>query len=212
MTAAWTILTVADFAKKITGVVLAGGQGSRMGGVDKGLVRIAGRPMIEHVISRLKPQVGTLLINANRNLDAYRELGYPVVPDASAEYLGPLAGFLAAMRAAETPFILTTPCDTPLLPRDLAARLWREFDDPAIGLAVVSNGSYLEPVFALIATSLADSLEVFLNAGGRKIDRWYATTRMATVDFSDAAESFANVNDPEQSSAMEARLRGEPEN
>jgi len=194
------------FKDQITGVVLAGGQGRRMGGVDKGLVDLAGRTMIEHVIERLAPQVGNLMINANSPLETYAALGYPVVPDADDDFLGPLAGILAAMRSARTAFVLTVPCDTPLLAPDLADRLWHAVDRAGAELAVAHDGDRLQPVFALITTSLADSLARYMARGGRKIDRWYETHRLATVDFSDAASSFVNVNDPQQRANIEAML------
>lgn len=194
------------FQDEVTGVVLAGGRARRMGGVDKGLVAIAGRPMVGHVIARLAPQVSDLIINANRNLEAYREFGYPVVPDADGDYLGPLAGICSAMRASQTAFVLTAPCDTPLLPRSLAERLWTACVDHEAQIAVAHDGHRMQPVFALIHTSVADSLEQYLRDGGRKIDRWYASHRLVTVDFSDLAECFVNVNDPGQRVEIEALL------
>jgi molybdenum cofactor guanylyltransferase len=197
---------VTVFKDTITGVVIAGGQGRRMGGVDKGLVMLAGRPMAEHVITRLKPQVGRLVINANRNLEAYKAMGYPVITDTVGGHLGPLAGFLAAMRATRDPYILTAACDAPLIAADLSARLWRMLEREKAELAVAHDGDYLQPLFALISVSLADSVEHYLETGGRKIDRWYNTHRMATVDFSDVAESFANINSPEQRAEIESLL------
>jgi molybdenum cofactor guanylyltransferase len=201
-----TFTPMEEFKDKITGVVIAGGQGRRMGGVDKGLVTLAGRPMVEHVIARLRPQVASLLINANRNLGSYEALGYPVVSDTVGDYFGPLAGFLAAMRAGRTPYILTAPCDTPLIVPDLARRLWQELEREEAEIAVAHDGQYLQPLFALIDVSLADSVEHYLDTGGRKIDRWYNTRRLATVDFSDVADSFTNVNNPEQRADIEALL------
>jgi molybdenum cofactor guanylyltransferase len=197
---------VTGIKDKITGVVIAGGQGRRMGGADKGLVMLAGRPMVEHVIARLKPQVGRLIINANRNLEAYEAMGYAVITDTVGGHVGPLAGFLAAMRAARGPYILTAACDTPLIATDLATRLWRTLEKEEAELAVAHDGDYLQPLFALISVSLADSVEHYLETGGRKIDRWYNTHRMATVDFSDVADSFANINNPEQRGEIESLL------
>jgi molybdenum cofactor guanylyltransferase len=150
---------VTGIKDKITGVVIAGGQGRRMGGADKGLVMLAGRPMVEHVIARLKPQVGRLIINANRNLEAYEAMGYAVITDTVRGHVGPLAGFLAAMRAARGPYILTAACDTPLIAADLATRLWRTLEKEEAELAVAHDGDYLQPLFALISVSLADSVE-----------------------------------------------------
>ncbi len=177
-----------------------------MGGVDKGLVTLAGCPMVEHVIARLKPQVGELVINANRNLATYEAMGYAVISDTVDGHVGPLAGFLAAMRTVRTPYILTTPCDTPLVAADLAARLWRTLEREKAELAVAHDGDYLQPLFALMEVSLADSIERYLEGGGRKIDRWYNTHRMTTVDFSDLADSFANINSPEQRADIESLL------
>ncbi len=194
------------FQDEITGVVLAGGRARRMGGVDKGLLDIAGRPMVEHVIARLRPQVSDLVINANRSLDTYREYGYPVVPDAEGDYLGPLAGICASLQVARTAFVLTAPCDTPLLPRSLAERLWPVCRECGAEIAVAHDGHRLQPVFALISTEVTDSLERYLREGGRKIDRWYESRRLVTVDFSDMAECFVNVNDPGQRAEIEAML------
>lgn len=192
---------------EITGVVLAGGRARRMGGVDKGLVALAGRPMVEHVVERLRPQVATLLINANRNHDVYSRLGYPVIADADGEFLGPLAGVCAAMGAASTRYLLTCPCDAPLLPLFLAERLYGACTEQGAEIAVAHDGDRLQPVFALLSTGLVDSLAGYLGEGGRKIDRWYESRRLATVDFSDASRAFVNVNDPGERDELERRLK-----
>ena len=192
--------------KDITGVVLAGGRARRMGGVDKGLTPVAGRPMIEHVIARLKPQVSSLIINANRNLETYRGLGYPVVTDGDGEFRGPLAGIRAAMEIARTAFIVTAPCDSPLLPQCLAQRLWHACRQDGAEIAVAHDGQRLQPVFALIATGIGADLARYLREGGRKIDRWYESRRLVTVDFGDLAGCFVNVNDPAQRNEIEDLL------
>lgn len=178
----------------ITGVILAGGKGRRMGGLDKGLVEFSGRLLIAHVIDRLRPQVGTLMINANRHTEEYRGFGYPVIEDELEDYQGPLAGFATALRSAKTPYILTVPCDGPILPDDLAARLVNALNDNAAELAVAHDGQRMQPVYALISTALLPSMTEFLNRGERKIDRWYALHKTALADFSDVAESFFNIN------------------
>jgi molybdenum cofactor guanylyltransferase len=183
---------------QVTGVILAGGRGRRMGGVDKGLVELAGRPLIEHVLDGLRPQAAQILINANRHHDVYERYGCPVVGDAMADYQGPLAGFSAAMKAASTPWILTVPCDGPWMPPDLLARMALALSEQGAELAVAHDGERLQPVYALLPSSLLDSLTAFLQAGDRKIDLWYAQHRMAKADFSDCAETFRNVNTPEQ--------------
>lgn len=193
--------------QSITGVVLAGGRGSRMGGEDKGLVTLHGRPMVEHVIARLQPQVGQLLISANRNQERYAALGYKVVPDLLSDYQGPLAGMAAALQAATTPYLVTVPCDSPLMATDVVARLARALVRDDADVSVAHDGRRAHPVFLMLKRSLLPSLLEFLNAGERKIDRWFARHRVALADFRDCPESFVNVNDPDEHRALEARLR-----
>lgn len=196
------------FIPGTTAIVLAGGRATRMGGIDKGLVELAGRPMIEHVLAALEPQVELLLINANRNLERYAAYGWPVVPDDETGYLGPLAGLAAGLRAASTPLVLTAPCDCPLLAPDLVARLYSACQGQGAEIAVPFDGERLQPVFALLKRELLGSLAAYLAEGGRKIDRWFAQHRLARVDFSDRPETFVNVNDPDERAALEARLAG----
>ena len=181
---------------KITGVVLAGGQGRRMGGLDKGLQALRGRPMVGWVLARLRPQVDDILINANQNLEIYRALGYPVVSDEISGFAGPLAGLHAALKAATHPLLVTVPCDSPFLPDDLVARLQNELNDNEV--AVAKTGEQAHPVFALVRKALAKNLEDFLAAGGRKIDAWYAPLKVVEVRFDDEAEAFRNINTLEE--------------
>jgi molybdenum cofactor guanylyltransferase len=190
----------------ITAVILAGGRATRMGGEDKGLVELAGRPMIAHVLAALAPQVERVIINANRNLERYADFGWPVVSDEDSSFLGPLAGLAAGLRAAQTPLVLTAPCDSPLVAADLVARLYSALEDEDAEIAVPFDGERLQPVFALVKAELADSLAAYLAGGDRKIDRWFAQHRLARVDFSDRPENFVNVNDPDERAAVEARL------
>lgn len=178
----------------ITGLVLAGGQGRRMGGVDKGFVELDGRPLIAHVIARFAPQVATLVVNANQNAERYATFGYPVVADAIGNYAGPLAGLHAGLEVAATPLVATCPCDSPFLPHDLVARLAAAFDTQPIDLAVARTFAQPHPVFALARRSLRASLEQFLGGGGRKIDAWYASLPVAEVAFDDEADAFRNIN------------------
>lgn len=180
--------------REITGLVLAGGQGRRMGGVDKGLAPLRGRPMVAWVLERLAPQVGELLINANQNLDQYGALGYRVVRDEIGGFAGPLAGLQAGMRAARTTFVLTCPCDSPFIPTDLAARLFAALGPRDTDLAVVKTGNWHQPVFALVRTALMPNLTAFLEKGGRKIDAWYTTLKFVEVCFDDEEEAFSNIN------------------
>lgn len=195
-----------EIRMQITAVVLAGGRATRMGGEDKGLLRVGGTAMVRHVIDALRPQASDLLINANRNLEAYRQYGTGVITDFIAGYCGPLAGMASAMRVARTPYLLTAPCDSPFVPACLAERLYRGLVEQDADIAVADSGGRLEPVFALIKTALLDSLLAFLAAGERKIDLWYGRHRIAAVDFSDRPETFLNLNTPEDIASAEAKL------
>lgn len=181
----------------LIGTILAGGQARRMGGIDKGLVDVAGRPMIAWIIERLEPQVDSIIINANRNHEAYASYGYPVVADGFGEYEGPLAGFAAAMEQAGAGAIVTVPCDSPSPPPDLARRLLAALQADDAELAVAHDGERLQPVYALLPVNLLASLRAFLAAGDRKLDLWYARHRMATANFSDHRDAFLNLNCPE---------------
>ncbi|HXU65987.1 MAG TPA: molybdenum cofactor guanylyltransferase MobA [Casimicrobiaceae bacterium] len=189
----------------ITGIVLAGGQGRRMGNVDKGLVDLDGRPLVAHVIARLEPQVATLVINANRNTDRYAAFGYPVFGDAIGGYAGPLAGLHAGLSAAGTEFVVTSPCDSPFLARDLVARLAAAFDERAIDIAVARTFDQPHPVFALARRSLLPHLARFLESGGRKIDAWYASLAVTEVKFDDEADAFRNINTPAELAGSASR-------
>ncbi len=186
----------------VTGVVLAGGLGRRMSedgrGIDKGLQPFRGRPMITHALERFAPQVGSVLVNANRNLERYRAFGWPVVSDAVEGFAGPLAGLHAAMSQARSPWVATVPCDSPFLPLDLVARLAAAIDASTergerAQLAVARTGEQAHPVFALVERALLPDLERFLREGRRKIDAWYAPLRVVEVDFDDAT-AFRNLN------------------
>jgi molybdopterin-guanine dinucleotide biosynthesis protein A len=189
----------------VTGVVLAGGQGRRMGGVDKGLVAMDGRPMVSWVIERLRPQVGALLINANQNVERYATFGFPVVSDAVGGFAGPLAGLHAALAAVDTDWIVTSPCDSPFLPLDLVARLASAADAGSACLAVARTFDRAHPVFALVRRDVLPHLDAFLAGGGRKIDAWYATLAVVEVPFDDEAEAFRNINTAAELAAAENR-------
>jgi molybdopterin-guanine dinucleotide biosynthesis protein A len=192
----------------ITGLVLAGGRGSRMGGVDKGLQPYHGMPLALHALLRLAPQVGPTMVNANRNLAAYESFGSAVWPDADVDFAGPLAGFMVGLEHAETPYLMTVPCDSPAFPTDLVARLAAGLEasdaDIAMVRTVEADGPALQPVFCLLRTSLLESLVTFMHAGGRKIDRWTAQHRVAEVEFDDAA-AFFNANTLAELKQLEAR-------
>ena len=186
---------------EITGIVLAGGMGRRMGGVDKGLVELDGEPMVAHVLARLAPQVGAVLINANQNPERYAAFGFPVVADAVGGFAGPLAGLHAGMSVATTPFVATVPCDSPFLPLDLVARLGKGLVAMDAQLAVARTFDQPHPVFALVRRDVLPHLASFLHGGGRKIDAWYATLRVVDVSFGDCADAFRNINTADELAA-----------
>ena len=187
--------------QEITGLVLAGGRGSRMGGVDKGLQNFQGMPLALHAVLRLGPQVGALMVNANRNLAAYESMGVPVWPDATTDFPGPLAGFLVGLERCETTYLATVPCDSPQFPHDLVARLAAALvaEDADLALAVTREADgtlQSHPVFCLMQAGLMESLVAFMAGGQRRIDRWTAQHRCAKVLFDrdgDAA-GFFNAN------------------
>jgi len=189
----------------MTGLVLAGGQGSRLGGRDKGLVEIGQQPLVAHVLARLGPQVDGLLINANRNPEQYAHYGHPVVADTRADYPGPLAGIASGLAHCRTPLLVVAPCDTPFLPLDLVQRLYRALDTHAAEIAVARCDNALQPVFALMKATLGASLEAFLRSNRRKITAWYDTHRCAVADFEDAT-AFQNLNTPEECALAATRL------
>ncbi|VVE08401.1 molybdenum cofactor guanylyltransferase [Pandoraea aquatica] len=193
----------------ITGLILAGGRGQRMGGRDKGLQPFAGRPLVEHAMARLRPQVGALLVSANRNRDAYEALGTDlvdgVISDEIQDFAGPLAGMLAGLRAACTDYVLTAPCDSPYLPDDLGERLCAALnampeadmpgtpDNPRPLAAYAATAQGPHPVFALVHRSLADDLAATLAAGEHRVRAWLARHKAVQVNFGDE-RPFYNVN------------------
>ena len=190
--------------KTITGLILAGGQGRRMGGVDKGLQDFRGKRLVDHVYERLAPQVGGIIINANQNHDAYRTFGVRVVSDAIGKFAGPLAGLHAGLCVSRRPYLVSVPCDSPFLPDDLVARLYAGLEHSGAEIAVAKTGDQPHPVFCLARRGVLDHLTDFLKNGGRKIDAWYATLRVAEVAFDDEAEAFSNINTSDELKALQA--------
>ena len=193
--------------KNITGIILAGGKGRRMGGVDKGLKLLRGKPLVAWVLERLAPQVDEILINANQNIDAYARFGYRVTPDQPDEsdetggiekFAGPLAGLQRGLKEAAHPLVITVPCDSPFLPADLAQRLYTALKRENAQLAVAKTFDQPHPVFCLCRCDLLPHLSAFLESGGRKIDAWYATLKVVEVNFDDEAEAFSNINTLEE--------------
>lgn len=192
--------------EQITGVILAGGRGRRMGGVDKGLLSLGGERLVDRVLAALVPQVGKVLINANRNTEQYAALGYAVIRDELSDYQGPLAGFASAMSAVNSDYILTLPCDAPRVVDDYAQRLMQGLLEQEAAIAVAHDGQRLQPVHALIRVELLDDLRSFLASGERKIDIWYDRHITARVDFSDVPGMFDNINTPEQRERIEQEI------
>ncbi len=190
-------------ATPVTGIVLAGGLGRRMGGVDKGLRELRGQPMVGWVIERFAPQVDELLINANQNADVYARFGHRVIADVIGGYAGPLAGLHAGLAAAANPLVATAPCDSPFLPLNVVARLYAALNAKNAQLAVAKTGDQAHPVFCLCRRDVRPHLEQFLAAGGRKIDAWYATLAVVEVAFDDVADAFSNINSPQELAAFE---------
>lgn len=185
----------------ITGLILAGGRGTRMGGVDKGLQLLDGHPMVQHVLQRLQPQVQHVHINANQNLDTYAALGLPVWSDAIPDFAGPLAGLQTGLMHCPTPYLVTAPCDSPFLPTDLVARLSTALQHAGAELALAVTGEgdseQLHPVFSLASRALLPALTRYLEGGGRKMQAWFGTLRVARVHFADEA-AFRNINTLEE--------------
>jgi molybdenum cofactor guanylyltransferase len=187
---------------EIAGLILAGGRARRLGGVDKGLVQWAGRPLVEWAIAALAPQVATLSISANRNLQTYAAYGYPTRADRHPGFPGPLAGIAAALADSSAPWVLCLPCDSPCPPADLGARLARALAADRAQIAAASDGTRLQPLHALIPVALAASLESFLAGGGRSAQDWYRRHRLAVADFGDCPLAFANLNTPQDAARL----------
>jgi molybdenum cofactor guanylyltransferase len=190
-----------------TGVILAGGKATRMGGEDKGLIELADYPMVKYVLDALEPQVGRVMINANRNQDIYTHYGYPIINDEFEGFCGPLAGMASSLRIVETQFMVTVPCDSPFIPKNLVQRLYVQLLQNNADISVVHNGERMQPVFNLMKSSLLDSLLTYLEQGERKIDKWFENHQLAITDFSDQADAFINVNTKEDLVSIESRLK-----
>ncbi|MDB5808299.1 MAG: molybdopterin-guanine dinucleotide biosynthesis protein [Betaproteobacteria bacterium] len=189
---------------RVTGVLLAGGQGRRMGGVDKGLRELRDKPMAAWVLERFVPQVDEIIINANQNLDIYAKFGHRVVPDEIGGFAGPLAGLQRGLTEASHPLVATAPCDTPFLPTDLVSRLHAAISAQSAQLAVARTGDQPHPVFCLCRRDVLPHLTAFLQSGGRKIDAWYSTLAVVEVAFDEQPDAFSNINTVEELKAFNA--------
>lgn len=191
----------------ISAILLAGGAGRRMGGEDKGLLKLKGKPLVEWVLARIAPQVDEILISANRNLDTYRAFGYPVLPDKTEGYAGPLAGIARGLLDAKHELILSAPCDTPFLPDDLVARLMHALLAGDFDLAVPVIAGAGQHAICLMRRQVGANLAGYLAQGGHKVQEWQAGLKCAQADFTDAAPFFVNLNQPEQLAALESRIK-----
>ena len=192
----------------VTGVILAGGQARRMGGQDKGLVMLDGKPMIEIIIDVFKPQTAKLLINANRNHDRYSQYGLELVADELSGYCGPLAGMASALKTINSDYMVTAPCDSPFIPIDLVQRLADALENKSTDISVAHDGERIQPVFCMLKKTLLQSLTDYLAAGERKIDLWFKQHDFAIADFSDKPETFDNINTLEDVESALSKLRG----
>jgi molybdenum cofactor guanylyltransferase len=190
----------------ISSIILSGGRATRMNGVDKGLVMLQQKPLIAHVIVRLKPQVDEIFINANREIGQYQAFGLPVLQDENAEFIGPLAGFSLGLQHAKHDYVLTVPCDSPLLPLDLAQRLLNSMLVSRMDIACASSDGNTHPVFCMMKKSVLPSLTTFLAQGECKVSAWQKSQNYIEVDFSDCSEAFTNLNTFEDLAALETKL------
>lgn len=190
----------------MSSVILSGGRATRMGGVDKGLIQLQNKPLIAHVINRLQPQVDEIIINANREIAQYKTFDLAVLQDENPEFLGPLAGMLLGLKHSKHDLVLSVPCDSPLLPLDLAARLLNGLVLTKSEVAVVSSDGSAHPVFCLMKKSVLPSLIAFLDAGERKVSTWQKSQKYVEIDFSDSSEAFTNLNTFEDLKALELKL------
>jgi molybdenum cofactor guanylyltransferase len=190
----------------ISSVILSGGRATRMNGVDKGLVTLQQKPLISHVIARLKPQVDEILINANREITAYEAFGLPVLQDENEEFIGPLAGFSLGLQHAKYDYVLTVPCDSPLLPLNLVERLYNGIAASRMDIACASSDGNTHPVFCLMKKSVLPSLQAYIESGVRKVSAWQKSQKYIEVDFSDDADGFINLNTFEDLKALEVKL------
>ena len=191
---------------KISAIILSGGRATRMNGVDKGLVLLQNKPLIQHVIGRLKPQVGEMLINANREIVHYQAFGLPVIQDEDADFIGPLAGFILGLQHAKHNYVLTVPCDSPLLPLDLADRLNNSMAAARADIAIASSDGDIYPVFCLMKKSVLPSLLAYIVSGERKVSAWQKSLNYIEVDFSDNSQAFTNLNTFDDLADLELKL------
>ncbi len=191
---------------RISAIILSGGRATRMNGLDKGLVQLQQKPLIAHVIARLKPQVDEIFINANREIAQYQVFGLPVLKDENEEFIGPLAGFSLGLQHAKHDYVLTVPCDSPLLPLDLVQRLMAALLEHGANIVVASSDSNAHPVFCLMRKTMLPSLLAYIESGERRVSAWQKSQQYIEVDFSDCNDAFTNLNTFDNLAALELKL------
>ncbi len=194
-------------ASDVTAVILAGGRAQRFGGIDKALLPLAGRPLLQHILTTLRPQVGAVLLNSNRAAADYDLFALPVIADTVAQQPGPLAGLISGLQSAATEWVLTVPCDTPCLPADLVARMIAALRQQDAEVCTVSDGDRLHAAFMLANRRLLPALQEYLAGGGRRVQEWLRSRHLALADYADRPQAFCNINTPEELQAMEQRLK-----
>jgi molybdopterin-guanine dinucleotide biosynthesis protein A len=190
----------------ITAIILSGGRATRMGGINKGLIPLQGKALIAHVIARLTPQVDEIFINANQSMDAYKAFNLPVLKDENADFIGPLAGFSLGLKQAKHDYLLTVPCDSPMLPLDLCQRLLAALKEKNADIAIASSQEIIHPIFSLCKKSVLPSLTQYLDQGDRRVSAWQKSLNYVNVEFSEFNDAFTNINTLEQLAALEAQL------
>ncbi len=191
----------------VSAIILAGGQANRMGGAGKGLVPLQNKPLVQHVIERLTPQVDEVLVNANRELERYQAFELPILKDEHADFIGPLAGFLLGLKHSQHDYLLTVPCDSPLLPEDLVKRLMKGLSDKGADIAVAKSAGHTHPVFCLMKKTVLPSLLAYLDQGERKVSTWQKSLSYTEVEFNDCSEAFVNLNTFEDLEALALQLK-----
>lgn len=190
----------------ISAIILAGGQANRMGGAGKGLVPLQNKPLVQYVIERLTPQVDEILINANREIERYEAFNLPILKDEHADFIGPLAGFTLGLKHGKHDYLLTVPCDSPLLPEDLVARMMKALTEQAADIVVAKSAGHTHPVFSLMKKAVLPSLMAYLDQGERKVSTWQKSLHYIEVEFNDCAEAFVNLNTFEELEALALKL------
>ena len=194
---------------RLSAIILSGGRATRMNGIDKGLVPLQNKPLVQHVIERVMPQVDEILLNANREIEQYKTFNLPILQDDNPDFIGPLAGFSLGLKHCKHDYLLTVPCDSPLIPEDLVARLMKALLEKGADIAIAKSGGYNHPVFCLMKKSVLPSLTTYLAQGERKVSTWQKSLNFIEVEFNDCDGAFINLNTFEELEALALKLSDE---